>query len=52
MAAIFAPAYDVQKWKHSKERFLYDVSGREKKQIDAHNADVDRQIAEHTESIA
>jgi len=45
LRAVFAPAYDVQNWKQSKERFLYDVSTAEKRQIDAHNANVERQVA-------
>ncbi len=46
MAAVLAPAYDVQNWKHSKDRFLHDVSAADKQAIDDHNARIDRQVAE------
>jgi hypothetical protein len=46
LVGIFAPAYDVQNWKHSKDRLLPDVSPARKKAIDAHNAGVDQQIAQ------
>jgi hypothetical protein len=52
LAAFFAPAYDPQNWKHSKERFLADVSPRRQQAIDAHNADVDRQVADLHQQIA
>ena len=45
------PAYDPQNWKHSQERFLFEVSAREKQAIDAHNAEVDRQVAEVRKQI-
>jgi len=34
----------VQNWTHSKERLLPDVSPARKKEIDTHNAGVDKQI--------
>ena len=52
LAAIFAPAYDPQRWKHSKERFLADVSPRQQKEIDEHNAAVDRQVAALQQEVA
>src|SRR5262249_50865270 len=52
LAAFFAPAYDPQNWKHSHERFLVDVSPRDKQAIDAHNTEVDRQVAEVRKQIA
>jgi hypothetical protein len=52
LAAFFAPAYDAQNWKHSKERFLFDVAAPEKLSIDTHNAEVDRQVAELQKQVA
>ncbi len=52
LAAFFAPAYDAQNWKHSKERFLVDVSAREKQAIDSHNAEIERQVSELTKQVA
>jgi cytochrome c553 len=52
LAAFFTPAYDVQNWKHPKERFLPDVSETNKQSIDQHNAEVDRQIADLRAQIA
>ncbi len=52
LAAFFAPAYDAQNWKHSKERFLADVSTRDKQSIDGHNAEVDRQVGELNVQLA
>ncbi len=46
MVGLFAPSYDVQNWTHSKERLLPDVPPARKKEIDAHNTGVDKQIAE------
>jgi len=51
-AAFFAPAYDPQNWKHSNDRFLPDVSARDKQTIDAHNATVDRQVVELQSQIS
>ena len=51
-AAIFSPAYDVHNWKHSKERFLPDVSPSEKKTIDDHNVEIDRRIGETQTAIS
>jgi cytochrome c553 len=44
LAAILRPSLDPQRWKHSQERFLDDVSTAEKLKIDAHNANVDGRI--------
>lgn len=52
LAAFFTPAYDPQNWKHSKERILADVSPAEKQTIDAHNAEVDRQVAALQKQVA
>jgi len=46
LAGIFTPALNVQHWIKVDERFLPDVSPREKQQIDKYNADVEQQIAE------
>ncbi len=46
LLAIFAPAYNVQNWKKVDERFLPDVSAKEKEEIDGHNAELDKQVAE------
>lgn len=46
LAAIFAPAYNVQNWKAVNERFLPDVSPAEKLEIDRHNGEVERQVGE------
>jgi hypothetical protein len=51
-AAFFAPAYDPQNWKHSKDRFLPDVSPRQKQAIDDLNAGIDRQVADLNQQIA
>jgi hypothetical protein len=52
LAAFFAPAYDPQNWKHSKERFLADVSPRQQREIDTHNAAVDGEVAKLQQQIA
>jgi hypothetical protein len=51
LAAFFSPAYDAQNWKHSKERFLFDVAAPEKQSIDTHNGEVDRQVAEQQKLV-
>lgn len=51
IAAVFSPAYDVQNWKHSKDRFLPDVSAAEKQAIDDHNASTERRLGEHWQQI-
>ncbi len=50
-AALLAPAYDPQHWKHSKERHLFDVSPPEQARIDARNADLERQMAELQQQV-
>jgi cytochrome c553 len=51
LAALFAPTYHAQRWKHSKERFLYDVSPKQKKQIDAHNSNIDQKVGKINQKI-
>lgn len=51
LVGIFAPAYDVQNWVHSKERLLPDVALEQKKQIDSHNAEADKQVAQMNSQI-
>jgi len=51
LAAFFAPAYDPQNWKHSKERFLADVAPQQQQEIDEHNAAVDRQVGELKQQV-
>ena len=51
-AAFFTPAYDVLNWKHSKERFLVDVSVGEKRAIDEFNAGIDQKIGVQAGRIA
>jgi hypothetical protein len=50
--AYFAPAYDPQHWKHSRERHLFDVPPKEQAVIDAHNGELDKQIQEQQALIA
>jgi len=51
IAGIFAPSYNVQNWTHSKDRLLPDVPAARKKEIDEHNAKVDRELAEISKEI-
>ncbi len=46
LMACFEPAYNVRNWRKPQERFLADVSPKEKAAIDTNNAQVDRQISE------
>ncbi len=46
LMACFEPAYNVHNWRKPQDRFLPDVSPKEKAGIDQHNAEVDRQIGE------
>jgi hypothetical protein len=52
LLAIFAPAYNVQNWKHTTERILPDVSPAEKDDIDRKNSELDSQIAELNKQLA
>jgi hypothetical protein len=52
LLAIFAPAYNVQDWKHTTERVLPDVSPAEKQEIDRKNADLDMKVAELNRQLA
>ena len=46
LMACFEPSYNVRDWRKPQDRFLPDVSPKEKAAIDQHNAAVDRQIGE------
>lgn len=46
LMACFEPAYNVHAWRKPQERFLADVSLKEKAAIDEHNAEVERRIGE------
>ena len=46
LMACFEPGYNVHEWKKPKDRFLADVALPQRKEIDAHNAPLDKQIAE------
>lgn len=52
LMACFEPAFNVHLWKQPKERFLADVSPKERARIDSRNAEIDRQISELTKSEA
>jgi len=46
LMACFEPAFNVHDWKRPQERFLADVSLPERAAIDAHNANLDKHVAE------
>ncbi len=46
LQAVFLPAFNPMNWKQPKNRFLTDVAKPEEEAIKAHNAEVDRSIAE------
>jgi len=46
LMACFEPAFNVHDWKRPQDRFLADVSPAQRAAIDAHNAEVDKQITE------
>jgi hypothetical protein len=50
LMACFEPAFNVNDWKQPKDRHLPEVSLAEKAAIDQHNAEIDRQIAEITQT--
>jgi Protein of unknown function (DUF1549)/Protein of unknown function (DUF1553)/Planctomycete cytochrome C len=52
LLALFAPAYNVQNWKTSQERFVADVGPTQQQEIDRHNAGLDTQVAELNGQIA
>lgn len=44
--AIFSPAFNPDAWTVSDKRGIADVSPKQQKAIDAHNADIDRRVTE------
>ena len=46
LMACFEPAFNVHDWKRPQERFLADVSPTQRASIEAHNAALDKQIAD------
>ncbi len=46
LMACFEPAFNVHDWKRPQERFLADVSLTERAAIEAHNAALDKQVAD------
>ena len=46
LMACFEPGYNVHEWKKPKHRFLAAVPLSQRKEIDAHNAPLDKQVAE------
>jgi hypothetical protein len=45
LMACFEPALNVHDWKRPQERFLADVAPTQRAAIDAHNSEIDKQIA-------
>ncbi|MEX2112998.1 MAG: PSD1 and planctomycete cytochrome C domain-containing protein, partial [Pirellulales bacterium] len=52
MLAIFAPAFNPQSWLQPAQRELPDISSTEKARAEAHNAQIDKQVAECNEKLA
>src|SRR5262249_53331619 len=52
LLALFAPAFNPQKWVQPKDRTLPDVPPAEKAAIDKHNADLQSQIDERKRRTA
>jgi mono/diheme cytochrome c family protein len=50
--ALFTPAYNPSNWVQPKNRVLYTVSQTEQKEIEAHNAEIDRPIADLKKQLA
>lgn len=46
LQAVFLPAFNPMNWKQPKNRWLPDVAKQEEEEIKAHNAEIDRQIAD------
>jgi hypothetical protein len=46
LMACFEPGYNVHEWKKPKDRFLAAVPLPQRKEIDAHNAPLDKQVTE------
>ncbi len=52
MLAVFAPAFNPQSWLQPAQRELPDISKPEKVKADAHNAEIDKQVAEQAGHVA
>ena len=50
LMACFEPAFNPHDWKAPKDRYLADVSPKERAAIDQHNANIEKQIAELTQT--
>ncbi|MFM7160166.1 MAG: DUF1553 domain-containing protein, partial [Planctomycetaceae bacterium] len=50
LMACFEPAFNPHTWKKPKDRYLADVSPKERAVIDQANAEIDRQVAALTEA--
>ena len=52
LLSIFTPAFNPQSWVQPKERRLPDVSAAEKKEIERHNEEIDKQAESFTNLLA
>jgi hypothetical protein len=50
LMACFEPAFNPHAWKKPKDRFLADVSPKERAAIDQRNTEIDQQVAELTKA--
>ena len=51
MLSLITPAFNIQDWKSPEERALPALSAAEKTQIDAHNAEINKQTEELTRQV-
>ena len=52
MMALFTPALNPKAWKNARERLVPDVGGTILAEIQKHNAEIDRSVAESQQQIA
>jgi hypothetical protein len=52
LMACFEPAFNPHSWKKPKDRYLADVSPKERTAIDQRNTEIDQQVAELSKSEA
>lgn len=52
LMACFEPAFNPHSWKKPKDRYLADVSPKERAAIDQRNTEIDQQVAELSKSEA
>jgi hypothetical protein len=52
LLAVFSPAFNPQSWLQPAQRELPDISLAEKSRAEAHNAELDKQVAERNAKIA